>query len=186
MRQMLCFVLFISSMSFTTGCVTYINIPPQRGDIASHNPNNERLRHATTVALNRILTMYPPAGHYSLELPKGTSNWTYNWIMKRLPQPADDAPIDVDVSPQYQLKQARVRTDRAQLDIIHPSAEGPRLSSVFVEWDPWGWYVKRVRLWRVNINDALILARPPIETPSGDGDGKDFEGKEDPLSATDK
>lgn len=185
MLQRILLLLMVMIVSVSTGCTSYVNIPAQDGDIAIHNPNNETFRRAATVALKRMLAKYPPNGHYMLEMPAGTSDWTYKWVMNRLPQPQEDAPTDIQL-PLYSLKQARLRNSRAEMDIVHPTVEGPRLTTVFLEWDPWGWHIKRERIWRVSIEDALILARPTDLKAIGDAEPEPEGEQKDPLSSTDK
>ncbi|MAE62536.1 MAG: hypothetical protein CMJ49_14410, partial [Planctomycetaceae bacterium] len=46
-------VLFAATL---TGCATYVNIPAQQGDFASHNPNDWTVRRVTAAALTHLLT----------------------------------------------------------------------------------------------------------------------------------
>lgn len=161
--------LVITLAAALNGCTTYINVPEQRGDLASHSVNTGTFREAVTAALKRIISKYPPEGPYAFSLPEGADRETYGFVLDRLEgQPAVVAP-ETAGQPTYRVMQVLIRGDNGQIDIVHPiPGEIERLSSVRVHWDAWGWFAHDDRLWRIPIEDALRLARPTVVHDSRD------------------
>jgi hypothetical protein len=144
------------------GCATYVNIPAQHGDLASHNPNDVNVKDveiaAIRYALDRNRVVEQPV---ALMLPAGTSDRGFEWIVSKLDAPVHrygSAPPDALL---YRVAQVQVRALRAQVDIVQPGPAGSRqLLSTYLKRDLEGWYVYRDYLWQIPVDEALYIARP--------------------------
>lgn len=71
-------------MAALAGCSTYVNIPPQTGDMAGNNPNVDGVVEVQTVALRAMVERTLITGPFKLILPAGTTAETYAAIDKEL------------------------------------------------------------------------------------------------------
>ena len=149
-----------------TGCTTWVNIPAQRGDMASHNVNDWNVRDVTAAAIAQVVVDDNPAGPYAIDLPKGTRASTYQKIIEVLPGGAVVLSADAGAMPVYRIKQIQVRGWEAQVDLIPPPVSGSaQLMSVYLKRDFHGWFVRRTHLWPIPVVEALRISRPM--TPPG-------------------
>lgn len=143
------------------GCSPWVNIPAQRGDLASHDPNTSTVHKAVTVALKHTLEQYPPAGAYAVIMPEGASTQTMAKLNAALPEGAGATADATGRIPVYRVASIRIRGWDGQVDIIPPAGLRPkRLLSVYLDHDLSGWYVRRTHLWNMPLERALQLARP--------------------------
>ena len=143
------------------GCAAYVNIPPQAGDIAVHDPNRDNVRGAVTAAL-----AYAVGGSDSavyIQLPAASNAETYNRMLPAVspsavwsPDPPEEGQAVFDV------RQVRIRGWKAEVDIIQPEdmADPGGLQQVvtyYLRQAPFGdWSVQRRRIWRVPVDEALV------------------------------
>jgi hypothetical protein len=155
------------------GCATYVNIPPQVGDVAQHDPNLETVLKVELQALRALEEDRPPAKTYRVVLPPGTSTQSYDAIVPQVStlaiwtgavaatQPASGGGGTEDGGT-VEIRQVRIRGGFAQADIVRPAdaaqPNGPQqLATVSLKWDMIvGWHVNRVRIWRIGVDDALV------------------------------
>ena len=154
---------FLLSTAAIAGCAMYVNIPPQPGDLARHDPNLENVFYVEKQAMQAVLDEQPPHGPYQLILPEGTVPITYDAIAAQLEPQADwssEGPIENHA--QIHVSKVRIRSWRAQVDIVRPSdpeiLEGPaQLVTVYLKWDPLaGWNVNRYRPWSLPLDEAMV------------------------------
>ena len=139
----------------TAGCGHYVNIPPQQGDFAFHNPNRKAPSIVMLLALQRVLEDQPIEGEFQVVMPVGTTPQTYATI---LPQLGENAMWASDNQarqiPMLKVDQIRIRTTHAEVDVIRPYDAGEtalarQLVTVYLRYDPVSkWYVTRVKQWR--------------------------------------
>lgn len=152
-----CFV----AVCIGTGCATYVNIPPQPGDVARHDPNDLSIVQAMGEALNAAVVDQPIQGRYAIVLPEGVSADSYKVVAARLGEaavwPGDVERPDI---PLVEVKEVRIRGLSAQVDIVRPTsptvgAPG-QVVTVYLQQNPvTGWHVEQVRIWRANVQDVL-------------------------------
>lgn len=145
-----------------TGCTTWVNIPAQRGDMASHDPNNSTVRKVVAAALKHVIVEGVAASPYAIELPRHTRASTYQKVLAALPVGGMPLPEVTDAHvPVFRVKQIQVRALSAQVDLIPPPVEGSaQLMTVYLKGDMHGWYATRSHLWRMPVIDALRMSRP--------------------------
>ncbi len=177
--------LAVAMLVFTTslaGCGQYVNIPEDAGDVAANSPNLLNVRQTAVAAVQAVLEDRPLGRSYRLVLPVGTSDDTYAYAMRELGPDASwsdqSPPTDMPV---IDVRHVRIRSWLAQVDVIRPvdprqPSGMQQLMSVYLKFD-WGrgWYVDRLHLWRIPLEDALFQARyseidaPPLNTaPPGE------------------
>lgn len=153
-------ILFIVLLGLG-GCSPWVNIPAQRGDLASHDPNTSTVHEAVTVALRHVIGQYPPAGPYAVIMPEGTLAETMGLLNAALPEGAGALADETGRTPVFRVAGIRIRGWGGQVDIIPPAGLKPkRLLSVYLDHDLEGWYVRRTHLWNMPLERALQLARP--------------------------
>lgn len=138
-----------------------VNIPPLPGDVASHDPNSAGVLAVEVTALNHVLRRWAPAGGiYAIELPPGTTNESYQSVIKQLPPGASTSEQYGGELPTYRIVQVYMRGAHARVDVIKPDdVAGEQLVSVFEAVDISGWYAQRSRLWNIPVDDALRVMR---------------------------
>ncbi len=166
MQKMLGLVWLLACVILASGCSTYINIPPQDGDLAQHSPNGATVRLVVSEALHAVVQQYPFDGSYAVLLPEDTTAQTYSEVVSRI---NDGAvwPGNKDRSdlPIIEVKNIRVRGQDARVDIVWPGEADeehadpqPQAVTVSMHWHPFkGWVSQRVRVWRLPIEEALRL-----------------------------
>jgi hypothetical protein len=144
------------------GCTTWVNIPAQRGDMASHDPNNATVREVVAAALKHAIVEGVAPAPYAIELPRYTRASTYQKVLASLPVGGMPLPEATEASlPVFRIKQIQVRGLTAQVDLIPPPVEGSaQLMTVYLKGDVHGWYATRSHLWRMPVIDALRMSRP--------------------------
>ncbi len=140
-----------SSVMLATGCAPYVNIPPQAGDVAMHDANLGTVQEVSVAALKAFLEDRPTNGPFTLVLPRGTTAASYQRVTQQL---GEDATTEVNVErPIVEVRQLRIRADRAEVDIVSPANYyEPRgtgqLVTIYMNWKPFtGWHVYRTHRW---------------------------------------
>lgn len=143
------------------GCAPYVNIPAQRGDMATHSPNNGTVRDVMTAALTHVLTQAGPPEAYAVALPQRSSDPTYRRVLNRLPEGGQRYNAKNADLPTFSVGAVYVRGTEAQVDIVAPVAgRTPQLTSVYLELAIDGWWVVRDRQWTIPVAEALDLSFP--------------------------
>lgn len=152
---------------FMGGCTTYINIPEQRGDVASHDINDGTAVAVVAVAMKHVLDRFSPNQQYGLTLPGNPTRETYSAITNSL-RPGISAIVDdKGNTPTFAVKQVIVRGWSAQIDVVEPTQYSTsQLISVYLSHDISGWYVARSRIWRVPVDQKSPPI--PVEDPAAD------------------
>lgn len=182
------FALFISLIAFT-GCSTYVNIPPQTGDVAGNDPNVIDVVTVQAKALKAVIEDRPSTRmKYMFFLPPGSNTQSYAVVQEelgdlathglKLPD-ASSIPVEGDVvkPPPAQVRQVMVRGWTAQIDIVRPSDPNVpgtplQLVTAYLKWHFFdGWYVQRLHAWHIPVDSALQRSRleADTETPTGPG-----------------
>jgi hypothetical protein len=159
MRQTLVVAVVLVGLSMLAGCTTYSNVPAQPGDIARNDPNDAPVRQIMAAALEAVAADQPME-RLAIVLPAGTSPANYDWIVPQVSKGAmwSAEPLDPSI-PVLEVRQVRLRTWRAQVDIIRPFAADPsrqELVTVYLKTYGLGdWAVTNLRVWRGSLEDAL-------------------------------
>ncbi|MEM8782273.1 MAG: hypothetical protein AAGE65_05380 [Planctomycetota bacterium] len=162
-------VLLIATAAGLAGCTgpTYINIPPQRGDLARDSPNGGDVVDIMSKSLAAAIEAEGVPGVYEVLLPEGASQQTYQEVVLRLgggaitPDTLREAPV-----PSVAVAGVRVRGKAAEVDIVRPSPTGRAAVMVELEWYVGeDWAVTRVRPLRLSV-EALGWAVPTEAVPS--------------------
>lgn len=154
LRWIACLTLLVL-VGGVTGCSPYVNIPAQRGDLATNDPNDHTVRWVVEQSFRRSLTASDISGPYIIVLPEGTVVDTYLYLINQLPeggQLASESTAEVKL----EAAQIRVRGMRAEVDVIETLPEtAPRLRTCYLGHDGMGWVVRRDYVWRAPVNEAL-------------------------------
>lgn len=142
-------------MGSLVGCATYVNIPPQPGDMAWHDPNHPTVQTVVSEALQAVATHQEKDGKIAILLPDGTLAKNYSKTVAQIhnetvwpghPQRSEQ--------PLLHVKEIRIRGSRAAVDVVHnngpqtPQAED-QLITVDLAWNvAEGWSAQRLKLWR--------------------------------------
>jgi len=148
-------ILLLALAACLAGCGHYVNIPPQQGDFAFHNPNRKAPSTVMLLALQRVLEDQPIEGQFQVIMPLGTTPQTYAAILPQLGENAMWASDNqVKQLPLLTVDQIRIRTTHAEVDVIRPYAAGKtdsarQLVTVYLRYDPISkWYATRIKQWR--------------------------------------
>lgn len=145
-------VLLIMACLLTAGCQTYINIPPQEGDAANHDPNGKSAREVMVLAIRAALDDARITGPVQVMLPGHTNKLTYAHVVSAVGDQAI-SPHEEDVQSVVGVvfaKGVRVRGTRGEVDVIRPIGDGiDQLVTVYMTWRPVSnWSVDSVHAWR--------------------------------------
>lgn len=145
------------------GCATYVNIPPQPGDVALHDPNSSTVREVVLEGLRACIEEHAMHGRFRVVLPAGATPTFYDQIVTNLSPNATWADLEQGAAakgasgagvPALVVKQVRIRGAAAQVDIARPLFTGgvhnaAQLVTVVMSWDLLtGWGTDRVRVWQ--------------------------------------
>ena len=169
----------------------WVNIPAERGDVASSDPNTENVRQIVQKAVQASLEYESIRGPYELVLPERATPETYAVLTYRLgadavipsnvpavpldeqgkpiPQEGEPLeavdPISLGEFPALRVSAVRVRGRRGEVDLVRPETSLSRLHEIDLEWEAgFGWFAKKVRPWRID-PDAQPTPVGPIEEP---------------------
>ncbi len=142
------------------GCQTYVNIPPQAGDLANHEPNGATVRKILVEAVPAALEDGGIQQPVQVMLPAGMNKLSYNQILTAIGDQAvspfdEEAQASVDAV--VFAKSVRIRGNLAEVDIARPIGDGiDQLVTVYLRWKPLaGWQAQRVHVWRgVPVDEA--------------------------------
>lgn len=155
--------LLLVAGSLFTGCSTYVNIPPQSGDVAINNPNMKDVLNVEAKAIKAVVADRSLNGGYNVKLPQGTSDASYTYVISKLDEHAGrigDLPGATLAT--LNVAQVRVRGMKSEVDVVRPSdakqIDSPgQLVTVYLNWHFFdGWLVERVRPWHIPLDKALL------------------------------
>jgi hypothetical protein len=145
------------------GCATWVNIPAEPGDLASHDPNLETVLKIDLQAVRAVLNTIDPEAPVHIILPPGTVPLGYEAVV---PKVNEKAAWSVNPPPPgalvLEVRQVRVRGSFAQADVIAPAdptqRNGPKIvNTVYLHYDVIaGWDVTQVRAWPISVDAALV------------------------------
>lgn len=151
---------FASAFAFTlltavllTGCSgMYVNIPHQPGDIASENPNNERVRDLVAKACTAVIEDNNLPGPVAIKMPDTTSRRTDKIIASRVKGAISPA-AQTKPQPATVLKVVgiRIRGSSGEVDMRAPTRGGSEMAvlhSVEANYSAFThWTVQTVNVW---------------------------------------
>ncbi len=141
----------LSWMLLLAGCnpYTYVNVPPQAGDVALHDPNQKLVRNVEVEAVRSLLLQRPLNPPVSLQLPTGTSELTLTDVARRCGEGVQPAQDDQEAASLIQITQVRIRGINAQVDVMYPTVTGmSQLLTVYMNYQPInGWQTDRIVDW---------------------------------------
>lgn len=128
---------------------TYVNIPPQQGDLARHGANKQLVRDVEAEAVRFLLSQRPIDGTAALRLPQGSTELTAADVARRA---GDNVVAEFearDPAAVVEITQVRVRGVNAEVDVLYPTLTGmPQLLTVYLEYLPMNnWVGQRVVDW---------------------------------------
>lgn len=134
------------------GCQTYVNIPKQDADTASHDPNGKTVRTVVTKALRYAIDEAGITEPVQIMLPANTEKLTYANVVENLGEQAV-SPFEEDVPNLAGIvfaKGIRIRGTEGEVDIARPVGDGvDQLVTVYLDWQPLkGWEAFRLHVWR--------------------------------------
>jgi len=161
-RSFACFG-FCAAMLLLVGCTTWVNIPPQPGDTAIHNPNNANVVKLETAALQAVLKDRPLAQPVHVILPAGTTRATYERVRMNL-GPVTDVVYgpQVDATSVLNVQAIRIRALRGEVDIVRTLPGGiPQLVTARMADDlVAGWHLESLRVWRGSMSASSVRPTP--------------------------
>ena len=170
-------VLFLAAVMLACpACVApgYVNIPSQ-GGIAGSSPNSENVREVMAGAVAAAVEREPLEGPYEVLLPDRATQATYQDVVRRIGggAVAPDTLRD-GVIPSVQVVAVRIRSGKAECDLIRPSPTGRGVVRVFLRFYTGGdWGVERVTPLRISPEDLLLQGAvsetAPAPVPAGAG-----------------
>lgn len=158
-------LLFVVVFFSISGCSSYVNLPAQPGDMASHNPNDATVRDVVGEALSAVVKQYPFEGTFAILLPEKTTADTYEVITtkagKNAVWPGNKSRNELPV---LEVKRVQVRSQAARVDITRPVGTGlasgeEQVVTVDLKWNPFrGWVAQRVQPWRMSVDNAMRVS----------------------------
>lgn len=149
-------------LALLSGCTPYVNIPPNEGDFASHDPNRETVQEVIVAASRAALAESPIDQPFHVVLPPGTLPLTYDQTLPKIsPHAIWSAQGVGEGEPFLEVRQVRIRTSNAEVDLVRPfNIADPggyqQVSTVTLTWDPVAkWQPERIRSWRTSVEKAL-------------------------------
>lgn len=188
MRTANALALLVVSLFTFTACSTYVNIPPQTGDVAGNDPNVVDVVTVQAKALKAVIEDRPSKVPYRFMLPPGSNSQSYRQAQEELGDlavhgltlPDNSAgEAGAKVNPPAEVRQVMVRGWTAQIDIVRPSDPNVagstlQLVTVYLKWQfVDGWHVQRMHAWHIPVDAALNKSRLEAETETPTGPGAD-------------
>ena len=167
------FVFGLGLLSF--GCATYVNIPGQIGDVASHNPNDRNVLAVEAQALRAFAESLQLNQPFMVRTLSDTESRRHLSMLSHVSEHA--SPEVIDRAPLIEVRQLYIRGLRARVDLVYSpagtsteegaiavgyAASGTRSSVVtaYLKLDTFaGWQVTRIKTWRMDVDKALQSAR---------------------------
>jgi len=162
------------------GCATYVNIPSQAGDVASHNPNDRNVLAVEAQALEAFARHLQLSQPFMVRTLPDTESLRHLAMLPYISEVA--SPEVVDGAPLIEVRQLYIRGLRARVDLVYTPAwsaaadtqtssgvvpygdtgAGSRVVTAYLKLDTFtGWQVTRMKTWRLEVDKALRSARHP-------------------------
>jgi len=130
------------------GCALYMNYPPLEGDTSINNPNVSPMPEVVEIGLIETVRRYPAGGAYVVNLPRGTSRATAEWVREGLGASARLVGDESEAGlPVFHVTRVWIRGNKARVEVLAPDVNGKQ-RGVVVEMATTGigeWRVDRVR-----------------------------------------
>ena len=152
-----------------SGCISYTNVPEPESAPAFKSANHSQAIRVTRVALDEVIQRYPmrdAQGHYSVNLPVGTTLESAQKIVQNLPDGVVLPYEGMDDSiPVYHIGRIWIRASDAKVDVLYParSFDGESFTGNVTIWLNGG-----VRAWKLNRVQHLApgtIGIPPLYVP---------------------
>ncbi|MFG0246765.1 MAG: hypothetical protein ACF8MF_12030 [Phycisphaerales bacterium JB052] len=152
-----------------TGCISYTNVPEPESAPAFKSANHSQAIRVTRVALDEVIQRYPmrdAQGHYSVNLPVGTTLESAQKIVQDLPDGVVLPYEGMDDSiPVYHIGRIWIRASDAKVDVLYParSFDGDAFTGNVTIWLNGGvrtWKLNRVQHWAPG-----TIGIPPLYVP---------------------
>lgn len=130
------------------GCALYMNYPPLEGDTSINNPNVTPMPEVVGLGLQETIRRYPVSGEYVVNLPRGTTRATAEWVRQGLGDSARLVEPETQGLPVYHITRVWIRGGEARVEVLAPDVEGEQ-RGVVVELHTTGigeWRVERFRV----------------------------------------
>jgi hypothetical protein len=102
-------------------CTPYVNIPPNAGDVASHDPNRQTVQEVIVAAARAALAESPIDQPFHVILPAGTLPLIYDQMLPRIsPHAVWSSRGAPEGEPFLEIRQVRIRGSNAEVDLIRP------------------------------------------------------------------
>lgn len=170
MSRLLPIVLLLAGLAGFTGCSSYVNIPPAKGDVARSNPNTATVRNVEQTAVSAVAGRVNAPGPASVRLPAGSTLESYDAVMEPLGE--QFIPVTEERSGeaqvQYVVRGVRVRAYSAEADV---AATGPtgiaQVYTVHMSYAPLsGWGVDRIQNWGTIGDPSSETDKPQPDKPN--------------------
>ncbi len=167
LRNVTVAAVVLPMLVFAAGCATYANVPAQAGDVASNNPDRGNVVNVQAAALRAIIEAGPLPSPVTIRLAPGTTPDSYAQALTRI----GDAVVkhEGEGLPVLDVHRVLIRGWVAQSDIVREAGAAPgessaQLITTYLRWRPFtGWFVDRMRTWRMPVEEALIQSRREAE-----------------------
>ena len=159
--------LITATSLFTCGCVAnYVNVPPQPGDTAFHNPDLIPVPELMTDALTWVTAKYPVDPPYAVNLPPGTGHATYVRVVEDGTR-GRGVPMSPEVEglPTYHVAAVRIRGTRATVDVVLPEGLDAVACTVTLRSTIYGWRIQDSRSWLTPVIPVPAPYYLPPEEP---------------------
>lgn len=142
---------------------SYVNIPPQDNDVATHDPNHRVVVDVIAEAYRALLVERPMDERFQVILPEGTTPKTYGRLMERVDKLAMwSSDGSIKEMPVIEVSQVRIRGLSAEVDLIRPVRPDdrravPHIATIYMDRQPFGdWVARRVKHWQISAVEAAI------------------------------
>ncbi|MAE67130.1 MAG: hypothetical protein CMJ18_22955 [Phycisphaeraceae bacterium] len=140
------------------GCAPYVNIPPQAGDLANHNPNNRNVLNVESKAVRAVAEDFGLAEPFAVEPLADTTAHNHLTLMPRIGELATAE--NVEGLATISVRKVYIRGAKANVSMVYTPAraeEGRRFVTVDLRREAFrGWTANLVKAWRFEVERALI------------------------------
>ena len=115
------------------GCALYMNYPPLEGDTSINNPNVSPMPEVVEIGLIETVRRYPAGGAYVVNLPRGTSRATAEWVREGLGASARLVGDESEAGlPVFHVTRVWIRGNKARVEVLAPDVNGKQRGVVCV------------------------------------------------------
>jgi len=107
------------------GCAGHHSWPPQKGEVALKDVDAPVMQNVIVASLQWAVKEYPvpqaeSGPSYAVNLPTGTNQRVYAWMVRHVGPGAVPLTPENSHLPTYHIKEVRVRSVYAEVDVLHP------------------------------------------------------------------